>query len=98
MIAQKGLSNPNEAGAAATDYLTLFGHVALAFIWAKTAKLAYEKQDEDSSGFYKGKIQTARFFYERILPETGALFAMIMAGGDSIMDMEDELFGAAVSA
>jgi len=98
VIAQKGLSNPNEAGAAATDYLTLFGHVALAFIWAKTAKLAYEKQDEDSSGFYKGKIQTARFFYERILPETGALFAMIMAGGDSIMDMEDELFGAAVSA
>ncbi len=98
IIAQKGLSNPNEAGAAATDYLTLFGHVALAFMWARTVKLALEKKDDDTSGFYVGKIKTARFFYERILPETGALFSMIMAGGESIMDMDDDLFGAAVAA
>ena len=98
VIAQKGLSNPNEAGAAATDYLTLFGHVALAFMWARMVKLALEKKDGDTSGFYAGKIKTARFFYERILPETGALFSMIMAGGESIMDMDDNLFGAAVAA
>jgi alkylation response protein AidB-like acyl-CoA dehydrogenase len=98
VIAQKAMSNPNEAGAAASDYLNLFGHVALAFMWARTAKLALTKKDGDSSGFYVGKLKTARFFYERILPETGALFSMILAGGESIMDMDDELFGAAVAA
>ncbi len=98
LVAQKGLRNPEEAGAAAMDYLNLFGHVALAFMWAKSAKLAFSKKDDDPTGFYAGKLKTARFYYERILPETSSLFAMIMAGGDSIMDMEEELFGAAVAA
>jgi alkylation response protein AidB-like acyl-CoA dehydrogenase len=98
LIAQKGLRNPEEAGAAATDYLNLFGHVAVAFMWAKMAKLALSKKDDDPTGFYSGKLKTARFYYERILPETGALFSMIMAGGGSIMDLEEDLFGASVAA
>ena len=67
-------------------------------MWAKSAKLAFSKKDDDPTGFYAGKLKTARFYYERILPETSSLFAMIMAGGDSIMDIEEELFGAAVAA
>ena len=98
LIAQKGLSNPNEAAAAATDYLNLFGHVAVAFMWAKSAKLAFSKKDDDPTGFYAGKLKTARFYYERVLPETSGLFAMIMAGGESIMDVEEDLFGAGVTA
>lgn len=98
VLAQKGLSNPNEAAAGAMDYLNLFGYVAIAFMWAKSAKIAFEKKDDDASGFYVGKLKTARFYYERVLPQTSSLFAMIMAGGDSFMDMEDELFGAAVAA
>lgn len=98
ILAQKGLSNPNEAAAGAMDYLNLFGYVALAFMWAKAAKIAFEKKDDDASGFYAGKLKTARFYYERVLPQTSSLFAMIMAGGESLMDMEEELFGAAVAA
>jgi alkylation response protein AidB-like acyl-CoA dehydrogenase len=98
VLAQKGLSNPNEAAAGAMDYLNLFGYVALAFMWARSAKIALEKKDSDESGFYSGKLKTARFYYERVLPETSSLFAKIMAGGDSIMDMEEELFGASVAA
>ena len=98
ILAQRGLRDPNEAGAAATDYINLFGHVAVAFMWAKAAKLAFNKKDADPTGFYSGKLKTARFYYERVLPETSSLFAMIMAGGDSIMGMEEELFGAAVAA
>lgn len=97
VLAQKGLSNPNEAAAGAMDYLNLFGYVAIAFMWAKAAKIAFEKKD-DTSGFYVGKLKTARFYYERVLPQTSSLFAMIMAGGDSMMDMEEELFGAGVAA
>jgi len=94
-VAQKALSNPNEAGAAAMDFLNLFAYVAMAYLWARTAKVALAKQNDDPTGFYKAKLKTARFYMARVLPRTGALLSQIMAGGDTIMDMEDSLFDAA---
>ncbi|TAK99085.1 MAG: acyl-CoA dehydrogenase [Rhodospirillaceae bacterium] len=95
MVAQKGLTNPNEAAAAAMDLLNLFAYVAIAFLWARTAKLALGKQNDDPTGFYKAKLKTAQFYMARVLPRTGALLSQIMAGGDTIMDIEDALFDAA---
>ncbi|MDX2145126.1 MAG: acyl-CoA dehydrogenase C-terminal domain-containing protein [Rhodospirillaceae bacterium] len=97
-VAQKGMSNPNEAGAAATDLLNLFGYVALGYLWARMAKLALSKQNDDPTGFYKSKIKTANFYMAKVLPKTGALLSSILAGGNSIMDMEEDLFGTAVAA
>jgi hypothetical protein len=97
-VAQKGLSNPNEAAAAATDLLNLFGYVALGYLWARMAKLALTKQADDPTGFYKSKIKTANFYMAKILPRTGALLSSILAGASSIMDVEEELFGTAVAA
>jgi alkylation response protein AidB-like acyl-CoA dehydrogenase len=97
-VAQKGMSNPNEAGAAAMDLLNLFGYVALGFLWARMAKLALSKQGDDPTGFYKSKIKTANFYMAKVLPQTGALVSSILSGGNSIMDMEEELFGTAVAA
>ena len=97
-IAQKGMSNPNEAGAGATDLLKLLSYVSVGFMWARMAKLAFGKLNDDPTGFYKGKVKTARFYMAKLMPQTGALLASIMAGGDTIMDMEDELFDAAVAA
>ena len=77
--AQKGMGNPNEAGAAAMDLLNLFGYVALGYLWARMVK-------------------TANFYMAKMLPKTGALLSSILAGGNSIMDMEEELFGTAVAA
>ena len=96
-VAQKGLSNPNEAGAASTDLLKMMSYVAVGFMWARMTKLALSKTD-DPTGFYKGKIATARFYMSKLLPQTGALLSSILAGGSSIMDVDDELFGAAVAA
>ncbi len=58
-IAQKGMSNPDEAGAAATEYLRLFGLVALAFMWCKAAEAALPKAGtaDDGDGFYKAKVE-----------------------------------------
>ncbi len=80
-IMQKGMSNPDEAGAAATEYLRLFGLVAHAFMWCKAVEVALPKAGttEDSDGFYKAKVNTAKFFMERVLPQTSSLFAGIMA-------------------
>ncbi len=91
-IAQAGLKDPNEAGAASSEYLKLFALVTLAFLWAKMAKVALEKQDNDDTGFYQAKIATAHFFMERILPQSGALFASIMSGGATMMTFPDDAF------
>ncbi len=96
--AQKGMGNPNEAGAAAMDLLNLFGYVALGYLWARMAKLALTKQNDDPTGFYKSKVKTANFYMAKMLPKTGALLSSILAGGNSIMDMEEEVFGTAVAA
>ena len=101
-VAQKGMARPEEAGAAATEYLRLFGLVALAYLWARMAEISLAKTatatdqhdgtGPDPDGFYKHKVLTARFYYERILPETSSLVAKIMAGGKTMMAFEEAAF------
>ena len=93
-IAQRGLRDPEEAAAAATDYLRLFGYVALGYLWARAAKIAAEKLPtaNGDAGFYTAKLVTARFFFDRVLPETAGLFAAVKAGKASTMELEDALF------
>ncbi|MGE5517222.1 MAG: acyl-CoA dehydrogenase C-terminal domain-containing protein [Bacteroidota bacterium] len=89
-VARAGMANPDEAGAAATDYLRLFGLTALAYQWARMAEISLPKAEEDS--FYAAKVNTARFFMDRILPQTSALFSQIMAGGKSMMAFDEAAF------
>ena len=95
LIAQRGMARPEEAGAAAVEYLRLFGLVALAFLWCRMAEIAGAKSADanaDPDGFYKHKVLTARFYFERILPETGALLSKIMAGSKTMMAFEEAAF------
>jgi len=92
LLAQKGLADPEEAAAGATDYLRLFGLVTYAYLWARMAELALAKTEGDDGAFYKGKLATARFFMARLLPESSALFAQIGAGAKSLMGLEAEAF------
>ena len=91
-IAQSGLKNPDEAGAVSTDYLKLFGLVAFAYLWARMAKIGLDHQTDDEADFYAAKVATARFFMDKILPQTGALFSSIMAGSGSIIDFPEASF------
>ncbi|HEX2764392.1 MAG TPA: acyl-CoA dehydrogenase C-terminal domain-containing protein, partial [Allosphingosinicella sp.] len=93
-LMQNGLANPNNAGAAAYPYMTLLGTVCLGFMWlrmtkASTAILANGAEDPD---FHRAKLVTARFYAERVLPETGALRRKIEAGADSLMALPAEAF------
>ncbi len=94
MVAQKGLKNPDEAGAASTDYLRQFALVALGFMWCKMAIVAHEKlaSGEGDKSFYEAKIKTAQFFMTRMLPETDARFKMVLAGAEPLMSMEETQF------
>ncbi len=93
-IATVSLKDPEEAGAAATDYLRLMGLVALGFMWAKAAKVAEAKLPEadGDAGFYKAKLVTAQFFADRLLPQTGALWSAIKAGKASMMELDEAAF------
>ena len=93
-IATVSLKDPEEAGAAATDYLRLMGLVALGFMWAKAAKVAEAALPEANgdAGFYKAKLSTAQFFADRLLPQTGALWSAIKAGKGSMMALEEAAF------
>src|SRR6202000_3337578 len=62
-LAQHGLANPNDAGAAATDYLRLMGIVMLAWMWARIAKLSVGKDTR----FHKDKLMWARYWMERMV-------------------------------
>jgi len=93
-IAQKGMADPEEAGAASSDFLRLLGLVAMAYLFAKAAKIAGMKKmmGQDPDGFYAAKLVTVRFFYERILPQAAGLLTAIKAGKASTMDMPEEAF------
>jgi len=92
LLAQKGMADPEEAAAGATDYLRFFGLVALAYLWARMAELSLGKIEGPESAFYKGKLATARFFMARLLPETSALAAQIGAGASTLMALEAAAF------
>ncbi len=91
-VAVRGLGDPNEAGAVAADYLRLFGLVAFAYLWTRMAEISLAKLESENAVFYQAKIDTAKFFMDRVLPQSGALFAGIMAGGKSTMAFNDEAF------
>src|SRR5690606_7890410 len=66
-LMQNGMQNPDNAGAASTDYLHIFGLTAMAYMWAQMA-VAAQKKAGDSDPFYANKLAVGRYFVERILP------------------------------
>ncbi|MDH2313868.1 acyl-CoA dehydrogenase C-terminal domain-containing protein [Methylobacterium brachiatum] len=93
-IAQKGLKDPEEAGAAATEYLRLFGLVALGYMWLRSAKVAHTalRADTDEPAFYEAKLATAGFYMERILPQVAGLLAAVKAGKGTMMALDEAMF------
>ncbi|MCC4270352.1 acyl-CoA dehydrogenase C-terminal domain-containing protein [Marinobacter nauticus] len=84
-VVNQAADNPEAIGAAAVDYLDMFGYTALAYMWAKVVKAAAPKAEGDTSGFYTGKVKTARFYFDRLLPKTVSLAEGIRSGSDAMM-------------
>ena len=84
-VVNQAANNPEAIGAAAVDYLDMFGYTALAYMWAKVIKAAAPKAEGDTSGFYTGKVKTARFYFDRLLPKTVSLAEGIRSGSDAMM-------------
>ena len=94
-LMQNAMQNPDNAGAASTDYMHLFGLVSLGYMWGQMAKAAQAKLADgagDRAGFCETKLVTARYFMERVMPETGAHLARISSGSETMMKLPAEAF------
>jgi acyl-CoA dehydrogenase len=92
---QNAIGKPDNAGAGATDYMHLMGLVALGYMWCRIAEAALAKGTTDATdpgGRMAGKLVTARFFMERMLPETATRLARIEAGAAAVMELPAEAF------
>lgn len=92
-VAQRSQANPDEAAAVASDYLRLFGLVTSGYLWIRTVEIAQQKLGQNDDVFYQGKIDTARFFMQKILTQNSALYASIMSGSKPIMGIQEASFG-----
>ncbi len=88
-VGMKALQNPDEAGAAAVDYLRVIGHMVLSYLWARMAKVALAKADQP---FYAAKLSVARFYFAKLQPETAALMRTVRSGAKPLMELDAELF------
>jgi alkylation response protein AidB-like acyl-CoA dehydrogenase len=91
-IGFKGFQNPDEVGAAAVDYLRVAGHFVFAFLWARMAQVALRQIAlGNSDSFYVAKLQTARFYFARLLPETATLMLTARGGSRALMETDAAL-------
>ena len=90
-IGMKAMMNHEEVGAAAVPYLRTVGHLVYAYLFARMAKIAFANKSS-SDPFYQAKLATARFYFDKLLPETATLIRQARAGSKSLMAMPAELF------
>ena len=91
-IAMKGMQNPDEVGAAAVDYLRVAGHMVFGYFWARMAQVALrEMAAGNTDSFYLGKLQTARFYFAKLFPETATLMRTARNGASVLMDTDAAL-------
>ncbi len=88
-IGAAAMTNPDEVNAAAYDYLMFAGYVVVGYFWAKSVQVAL---NSDGSGFYKAKIATAEFYFERLLPRTDLLLTTIRSGANNLTSLDQDLF------
>ena len=92
-LALKAKNDRDIVGSASVDYLMYSGYVVMAYFWAQMAQSAYEKlaTDVENRDFYRAKIKTAEFYYERMLPRTKSLVKTMMADPKTLMQLDQEL-------
>jgi len=93
-ILQAAIKNADEAGAASYDFLTYSGYVTYAYLFARMAVVSSQKlkAGDSEADFYRAKLHTARFFFQRLLPRTRALVPSMLSGAGNLMELADPHF------
>ena len=92
-IGFKALTNHDEVGAAAVDYLRVAGHLVLGYFWARMASVSLAAiKSGNKDPFYQAKLQTARFYFARLFPETAGLMRSARSGSKVLLDTDAVFF------
>ncbi len=91
-LLERAASDAAAAGSAAVDFLKLAGLTGVAHMWAAMAGIALDKVEGDNTGFYARKLTLARYYMQRLLPQTTSLLAAIRSGSELMMELEAEAF------
>jgi hypothetical protein len=93
-VVYRSIKNRDEIGAASVDYLMYSGYIVMAYFWAMMAEKAAEQlaAGTTETEFYRGKIETAKFYFDKILPRTSMHREAIMSGSSSVMGISEEAF------
>ncbi|HQP19624.1 MAG TPA: acyl-CoA dehydrogenase C-terminal domain-containing protein, partial [Phenylobacterium sp.] len=92
-LMQNGLANPDNAGAASSDYMHLFGLTGLAYMWALMAKASLAAIAAGSADpFYQTKLTVGRYFVQRLLPDADAHLKKAITGSELMMALPAEAF------
>jgi hypothetical protein len=87
-IGFKGMQNPDEVGAAAVDYLRVAGHLVFGYLFARMAQVALREIAAGNTDPSTAKLQTARFYFAKLFPETATLMRTARAGSKVLMDTD----------
>lgn len=92
-IGLKAKKDRDMVGSASVDYLMYSGYVTMAYFWAQMAQAAYEKlaTDVEDRDYYRAKIKTAEFYFERLMPRMKGHASMMMKDPKSLMQLAPEL-------
>lgn len=93
-IGMSAMKNREEVGAAAVDYMMYAGYITLAYMWALMAKTAQEKLAEGvgDQSFYKSKVETAKFYFRRILPRTRFHAVAMVDPAETLLSLNEDEF------
>jgi alkylation response protein AidB-like acyl-CoA dehydrogenase len=88
------MRNRDAVGAASVDYIMFSGYILLGVAWAASARAAYRRLEQGTAeeAFYRAKIQTAEFYFAKILPRTTSLLETMSSGPDPLMKMDETQF------
>jgi alkylation response protein AidB-like acyl-CoA dehydrogenase len=86
-IKEKIKNSKNDASAACNDYLKALGFVSIAHAWIKVLEVSFKDYDQNKD-FYEDKIQTANFYFKRVLPRAENHFKTATTGSDYIMNFK----------
>ena len=86
-MTDKAKTEKDDVSAAANDYLKTLGYVSIAYAWIKVLEVSF-KDYEENKNFYNDKIDTARFYFDKVLPRAEHHYKSAISGSSNIMNFK----------
>ena len=83
----KAKTEKDDASAAANDYLKTLGYVSIAYAWIKVLEVSFNDYNENKN-FYDEKIDTARFYFDKVLPRVEQHYKSAISGSSNLMNFK----------